>query len=846
MDRQHWNRTIQEYPIANGLDVFHSIARQEGVCDIAAVDRIIADDVQYLASELLFVLRSHPAAKVLQGIHGSVSDDLIVLSKSIVTGLVGEDIARRLLKAAIMMADDKTLWDEVLAFITASLPATNTAKRPPALRSTEPQDGRVTAIQESTPSINVSEHHSFHGATISPYSTVSDHLQSPSQYTTDYVTSSSDYREDTNLLLKNKLKGRLDVDTPGFLDAFFPSRDYQQTAEKFLDRCKAGVVPEFHNGWDTWPDGAAETEVVAWLRLVTDELEEFSRASLSSDVSHRRAIFGIPRKPFRDSVTMQELDVGFVYAADLEGSPESSTYSDARMLVRGSLRRDPMADEDQETRLALARNAQDILTAQGTRRFVLGFTLCGSLMRVWLFDRLGGIASEQININTEPLQFIKVILGFLWMSEEELGFDSSIKRPDPTLEIAEGKKRCIDVERLDGSKECIVLDQEILRSPCLVGRATTCWKAHVKDDPEKILVVKDSWQEVKRDEEGDMLLLATRKGVVNVARHYHHETVQVRGMNDDVHACVRRGLVKATASNFAQSDSESSSRAPSERLRKRGTSTNPSTSAEEEDSGLQPRKRICSSSPTDSARKPQIELPNELRNRVHHRVIVQDYGKAIYKASSSQALLACLEGCIEGHQSLYEAGILHRDISINNLMINEESNQSWPHFLIDLDHAIEIDHHDASTERTKTGTRAFMAIGLLQGEEHSFLHDLESFFWVLLWICIHHGKSGKSSRRSPRFAKWNYFNDLDLLVDKQSVIFSHSDFTEFAKREFMPYYKPLIPYVIELRGILAYIAELPGKVFKTSTPLKKTGPELYSQMINVLRKAQEDPEVLAE
>ncbi|KAG6059778.1 hypothetical protein E4U32_003813 [Claviceps aff. humidiphila group G2b] len=388
--------------------------------------------------------------------------------------------------------------------------------------------------------------------------------------------------------------------------------------------------------------------------------------------------------------TSCQLDVGFVPAADLEGGPESSTYSCARMLVRGELRRDPVADEDQATRLALARNAQDMLTAQGTRRFAIGFTLCGSFMRVWLFDRLGCIASEQININTEPVQFIKVILGFLWMTEEDLGFDSSIKGPDLTVEGADGKKRHMDIAKPDGSKECIVLDREILRSPCIVGRATTCWKAHVKDDPETILVVKDSWQEVKRDEEGDMLLFATRRGVVNVARHYHHEIVQIRGMNDDVRACVRRGLVKATPSNSAQSDSESPRRAPSERLRKRGTSTNPSTSGKEEDSGLHPQKRICSSSPTDSARKSRPELPTELGNRVHRRVIVRDYGKAIYKASSRQALLACLEGCIKGHQSLYEAGILHRDISINNLMINEESkkqNQSWPHFLIDLDHA---------------------------------------------------------------------------------------------------------------------------------------------------------------
>ncbi|KAG6059777.1 hypothetical protein E4U32_003812 [Claviceps aff. humidiphila group G2b] len=133
------------------------------------------------------------------------------------------------------MADDKTLWDEVLAIITASLTATGTFTRPPAPRSTELQNGRVTGAQISTPSINVSD-----GATTSPDSTVSNHFQSPSQYTTDYVKSSSEYREDTNLLLENKLKGRLDIDTPGFLDAFWPSSDYEQTTETFLDRCKAG------------------------------------------------------------------------------------------------------------------------------------------------------------------------------------------------------------------------------------------------------------------------------------------------------------------------------------------------------------------------------------------------------------------------------------------------------------------------------------------------------------------------------------------------------------------------------------------------------------------------------
>jgi len=40
--------------------------------------------------------------------------------------------------------------------------------------------------------------------------------------------------------------------------------------------------------------------------------------------------------------------------------------------------------------LDLGTYAREVLATQDTRRFVLGFTLCGLLMRIWEFDRLGG------------------------------------------------------------------------------------------------------------------------------------------------------------------------------------------------------------------------------------------------------------------------------------------------------------------------------------------------------------------------------------------------------------------------------------------------------------------------
>jgi len=97
-------------------------------------------------------------------------------------------------------------------------------------------------------------------------------------------------------------------------------------------------------------------------------------------------------------------------------------------------------------------------------------------------------------------------------------------------------------------------------------------------------------------------------------------------------------------------------------------------------------------------------------NRVHRRVIVRDYGKAIYKVSSRAALLETVDGCIEGHESLYtKAGMLQRNISINNLVMNEDDNNpSWRSFLIDHDLAIKEQREGTTGARGKTGTRAFM------------------------------------------------------------------------------------------------------------------------------------------
>ena len=122
----------------------------------------------------------------------------------------------------------------------------------------------------------------------------------------------------------------------------------------------------------------------------------------------------------------------------------------------------------------------------------LGLTLRESFMRLWEFDRLGGIASEESDVNEDGLQFVSAVLGFLSPNEEQLGFD-------PTIIIA-GDKRYVEIE-CNSHTERVVIDEVIRRVSCVAGRATTCWKAHREGDKSRTpFVVKDSWQYLEREE----------------------------------------------------------------------------------------------------------------------------------------------------------------------------------------------------------------------------------------------------------------------------------------------------------------------------------------------------------
>ncbi|KAF1346338.1 hypothetical protein EJ07DRAFT_169927 [Lizonia empirigonia] len=720
-------------PIGDGLssvrNSFNSLCREQQIpASSSALDRIGIEDVQNLSVILISALQILPAARALPSKTGGryLFSDLSKLNSAVSSDDFDLEQIRPLWNAVLKNESDHIIWSQA-----------------------------EIAVTESTP----------------PPRPTSSILQTPWLRSTGSFANSTEHRKYVDDVLKEEL-GSMHVGIPGFFEAFFGEvTDLQPAAHAVFERCKTGDNPLYReeSGWQGWPEGAKERDVLAWFAEVTGQFSDLAAEHQPASKARRR-LLAQPHQPLQGSTADRKLDIGFV---DDLSAGAGSTYHWKQILVPGELKSNPLADVASKAWLDLGRYAREVLAAQDSRRFVLGFTLCGSRMRLWNFDRLGGIASSPFDINEEGLQFVSAVLGFLWLNEEQLGFD-------PTI-ITAGGKRYIEIER-NNRTERLVLDKVIKRVSCVAGRATTCWRAHCEGDESQAP-------------------LSTEKDVVNVARYYYHGTVRVSDQDDTIRRNVRRGLDVTKATNYVP---ESSMQPPSRTVRslsrkgRSSSTTRRKRSSSCTNAPLPPSKRTCSSSPVKGGRATV--------DRVHRRVIVRDYGKPIYMASSKTSLLAAMEGCIAGYESLHtRAGMLQCDISPNNLMVNEdEGNPSWHSFLIDLDLAIKEDREKASGARGKTGTRAFMAIGVLHDDEpHSFMHDLESFFW---------------GRVVQQFDKWNYADTEELAKLKLGT------------ENFTKYYQPLLPCVDRLRK----------KIFPSGRRWREPNPKLYVEMKEILRTARDE------
>ncbi|KAI1311662.1 serine/threonine-protein kinase Sgk2 [Xylaria venustula] len=368
------------------------------------------------------------------------------------------------------------------------------------------------------------------------------------------------------------------------------------------------------------------------------------------------------------------------------------------------------------------------------------------MMKLWVFDRSGAYSSGAFDIHDKPDTFARAFVSYATMGNDAIGLDTFIER--------ENKHYYVTVDDINSNKTRIKLLKPIVRQNAIVCRGTTCYET----------------------QDNNVAKLAKTKGVREVAKVVAHRQITTI-------AELKKGLKFRKRHKFCNEN------VYFEDIRSVGTIdilSHKRKSAFDHRSNASEFKKLRSNSQQltlvvrkqnskqiISTDKPSLYNFNEdmWQNRIYFCLVISPAGRVISDFRTVNELLAAIRDAVKAHQLLYKTGnILHRDISSNNIIITKlDTADGFNGMLIDFDLA-KIKDSGPSGARHQTGTMQFMAVEVLRKTDHIYRHDLESFFYVLLWMCARQSWrngfaiGGEKPPKESIFRKWE-IGTFDSIAD---------------------------------------------------------------------------------
>ncbi|KAG2125306.1 hypothetical protein DEU56DRAFT_825606 [Suillus clintonianus] len=380
----------------------------------------------------------------------------------------------------------------------------------------------------------------------------------------------------------------------------------------------------------------------------------------------------------------------------------------------------------------------NIMREDPLRRFAFGITIEDTQLRLWLSNRA-------LLAVTEPINFFENIDGVISLFYALASASSTMKLLgwDPT------------VERIHDGKDFqykFTIGDEVFTTTCelatygadsMVGRGTRVYEA--TDAEGKKVAIKDSWREVGRQSEGEILenILASCA-----------ETLQP----DELEDAKRHFVGVRLWGDVVIDDTGDETLDPMvvEEYNHTWVSIDPNS--------------IFSAKPYSfsTGNVPDSGIPR----RVHTRTVFHDVGVVIKELTSLADILTCLSGALKALYYLHKAGWIHRDFSVGNVIWVEGIGK-----LGDFEYAKKIDpnttHHDV-----RTGTMHFMAVEV-ENQNYlfpptidppplgsslitppfrmNFLHDIESVWWAFTWIFFYHTDTTTANAGHRFDTQWQQF-----------------------------------------------------------------------------------------
>ncbi|KAG5980339.1 hypothetical protein E4U55_004128 [Claviceps digitariae] len=518
--------------------------------------------------------------------------------------------------------------------------------------------------------------------------------------------------------LFNEIKNCTFRNVDGFWDKFFNSK-YERKEQEAM---RKGILTT-HDGnrWTDFPRIPDEKPVWDWLcsleeRFLVNAPYKFYTTRTANQFKERKGQMDL----FLQRLTAED----------------SNTFWYKNVLVIGQHKKSYGIGMFKADFLQLTRYVRSVFADQPTRRFVHAFSLCASTMELWVFDRSGAYSSGTFDIHDEPDKLARALVGYATMDDDLMGLDTFTKRLDGD--------RYITFVDTGGKEIRLRLVKAMVRRKAIVCRGTTCYET------QDGYIAKFSWVPAKQKPEVEQLKLAEAMGVEGVARVVaYHEITSIAKMREELNSWpAHRFRDKDTQSN----DSPATTITSGKRKYSSNHTSDDASASKTRRSGGQKSKLapVLNHQLSTGNKEPSLHTSGEelWQNRIYSCIIISPVGRVISKFRNIQELLESERDAIKAHRSLYITGkILHRDISSNNIIItNPETANGFKGMLIDFDMA-KVRDSEPSGARYRTGTVPFMAVEVLRKTDHTYRHDLESFFYVLLWMCARqawiNGVSGK-------------------------------------------------------------------------------------------------------
>ncbi|KAI0648617.1 hypothetical protein C8Q79DRAFT_459088 [Trametes meyenii] len=533
------------------------------------------------------------------------------------------------------------------------------------------------------------------------------------------------------------------------------------------------------------------------VKILTELVSGFPDDKRPSFYNAHNKSFKFPFQEFAHKHHSAKPDLAVSFPGDelpAKGAPPS--WSRCAMVIEAKdvHSKDPFHERESgarsETLTQLAVNARNLMFAHGfLASFALG--IYGDIARIVRFDHACAVASPPFSLKSAS--GLKLIREFLWRFVHPweggpgsvLGCDPTFRKlttadeewligrlGDRAAELMSGvdlnEGRCVKVwdEGDDGNYRTFVLFKLLNVNARLFSRATMVWMG-IEDtrkdgvdscagEPVVLRALKEAWRQVVRIPEQKFYerLEETipEEKWVGLPHLLHGGDLGARD--------VRRWKAACTGEAWAGDDALV------------GTNTGSPSDTDDASSSEVPADDPRPPYPMHQTYSCRLSLGEkfEYRERSHMRFVVDVVGRPLSRFKSTKELVLAMYDAIRGHRlAMSFGGVMHKDVSEGNILIVDGRPSSGGRISRGILH--DFDYSAMTLEppvdgdvskppdslvfhplekvggaegqlamKERTGTYYFMALQLLGVDDsrHDVNHDLESFYWVLIWNVLRH------------------------------------------------------------------------------------------------------------